>query len=93
MIFVLVSMNRTFLFFGHISSLVFVCFCRNLADLDVLSKSDPMCVMFMKDIKTGTYYEVWKKYEIQTNDIIDINLEKRSNYQVHAYTVFASDAI
>nr|XP_022302615.1 copine-8-like isoform X2 [Crassostrea virginica] len=31
--------------------------CRNLADLDVLSKSDPMCVMFMKDIKTGTYYE------------------------------------
>lgn len=32
--------------------------CRNLADLDVLSKSDPMCVMFMKDIKTNTYYEL-----------------------------------
>lgn len=32
--------------------------CRNLADLDVLSKSDPMCVMFMKDIKSNTYYEL-----------------------------------
>lgn len=32
--------------------------CRNLADLDVLSKSDPMCVLFMKDIKTNTYYEL-----------------------------------
>lgn len=29
-----------------------------MADLDVLSKSDPMCVMFMKDIKTNTYYEL-----------------------------------
>ena len=28
-----------------------------------------MCVMFMKDIKTGTYYEVWKKYKIKINDI------------------------
>lgn len=35
---------------------------RNLADLDVLSKSDPMCVMFMKDIKTNTYYEVKYKF-------------------------------
>ena len=48
-----------------------------------------MCVMFMKDIKTGTYYEVWKKYEIQTNDIIDIYLEKRSTIKY----MFASDAI
>lgn len=32
--------------------------CRHLADLDVLSKSDPMCVLFMKDIKTNTYYEL-----------------------------------
>ncbi|XP_061178881.1 copine-8-like [Saccostrea echinata] len=32
--------------------------CRNLADLDVFSKSDPMCVLFMKDIKTNSYYEV-----------------------------------
>lgn len=32
--------------------------CRNLADLDVLSKSDPMCIMFMKDIKANTYYEL-----------------------------------
>ncbi|XP_062612152.1 copine-8-like [Saccostrea cucullata] len=41
--------------------------CRNLADMDVFSKSDPMCVLFMKDIKTNTFYEHKETIDNQLN--------------------------
>nr|XP_022298416.1 copine-8-like isoform X2 [Crassostrea virginica] len=31
--------------------------CRNLQDKDAFSKSDPVCVLFAKDIRTGSYHE------------------------------------
>lgn len=31
--------------------------CRNLQDKDTFSKSDPMCVLFTKDVRSGSYHE------------------------------------
>ncbi|KAL5014149.1 hypothetical protein ScPMuIL_008419 [Solemya velum] len=31
--------------------------CRNLQDRDTFSKSDPVCVLFTRDVRTSTYYE------------------------------------
>ncbi|XP_062582968.1 copine-8-like, partial [Saccostrea cucullata] len=31
--------------------------CRNLQDKDTFSKSDPMCVLYIKDARTGSYQE------------------------------------
>ncbi|XP_048738770.2 copine-8-like isoform X2 [Ostrea edulis] len=31
--------------------------CRNLQDKDTFSKSDPMCVLFTKDTRSGSYHE------------------------------------
>ncbi|XP_061167969.1 copine-8-like isoform X2 [Saccostrea echinata] len=31
--------------------------CRNLQDKDAFSKSDPMCVLYIKDARTGSYQE------------------------------------
>lgn len=40
---------------------------RNLQDKDTFSKSDPMCVLFTKDTRSGSYHEVrqsrkWNSY-------------------------------
>lgn len=41
--------------------------CRGLRDCDVLSKSDPMCVLFVKDPKSDIYYEFGRSEVIQDN--------------------------
>ncbi|WAR26495.1 CPNE8-like protein [Mya arenaria] len=41
--------------------------CRGLRDLDTFSKSDPMCVMFTKDVKSGQFYEYGRTETIQDN--------------------------
>lgn len=41
--------------------------CRGLRDCDIMSKSDPMCVVFTKDPKSGTYYEFGRSEVIQDN--------------------------
>jgi hypothetical protein len=41
--------------------------CRNLINLDVLSKSDPMCVMYTLDIKSQKYIEYGRTETIMDN--------------------------
>ncbi|BFZ10964.1 hypothetical protein BsWGS_14003 [Bradybaena similaris] len=41
--------------------------CRNLINLDVLSKSDPVCVMYTMDIKTQKFLEYGRTETIQNN--------------------------
>ncbi|KAK7102331.1 copine-8-like [Littorina saxatilis] len=41
--------------------------CRNLRDCDVMSKSDPMCVLFQKDARSEKYFEVGRSEIIQDN--------------------------
>ncbi|KAK3103604.1 hypothetical protein FSP39_020468 [Pinctada imbricata] len=41
--------------------------CRKLRDMDILSKSDPMCVLFTYDLRANTYYEFARTEVIQDN--------------------------
>ncbi|XP_053377222.1 copine-8-like isoform X1 [Mercenaria mercenaria] len=41
--------------------------CRGLRDLDTFSKSDPLCVLFTRDGKTGSYYEFGRTEMISDN--------------------------
>lgn len=41
--------------------------CRGLRDLDTFSKSDPMCVLFTRDAKTGQYFEFGRTETINDN--------------------------
>ncbi|KAJ8302122.1 hypothetical protein KUTeg_021109 [Tegillarca granosa] len=41
--------------------------CRGLRDCDTFSKSDPICVLFTKDIKTGGFYEFGRTEMIKDN--------------------------
>jgi len=41
--------------------------CRNLRDLDYLSKSDPMCVMYTYDLKSQRFLEYGRTEAIQDN--------------------------
>jgi hypothetical protein len=42
-------------------------YCRNLLDRDVLSKSDPVCVVYTKDLRTNQYIEIGRTEQIQNN--------------------------
>lgn len=48
-----------------------------------------MCVMFMKDIKTGTYYEVWKNTKYKQMILLTFIWRKDQTVKY----LFASDAI
>ncbi|KAI8771714.1 copine-9 [Biomphalaria glabrata] len=41
--------------------------CRKLRDLDILSKSDPMCVLFIQDIQSQRYIEIGRTETINNN--------------------------
>ena len=41
--------------------------CSNLADMDVFSKSDPFCVLYMKDTKSGQWLCLDKTETIDNN--------------------------
>ncbi|OWF55814.1 Copine-8 [Mizuhopecten yessoensis] len=53
--------------------------CRGLKDADVFSKSDPMCVLSSKDMKTGSYYEVGRTEMIK--DTLDPDFVKKFTMQ------------
>jgi len=69
--------------------------CTDLADKDYLSKSDPMCVMFMQ--RNGQWYEVGRTEIIQDNlspswakkFVVDYSFEER---QVVKFEVYDSDS-
>lgn len=59
--------------------------CRNLRNADVLSLSDPMCALFMKNPDTGEYHELGrtnmlryskKKFDILTSDTLNPDFPK-----------------
>ena len=41
--------------------------CRNLVDLDILSKSDPQCFVYQKDLYHDRFYEIGRTEEIRDN--------------------------
>ncbi|XP_033745758.1 copine-8-like isoform X3 [Pecten maximus] len=53
--------------------------CRGLKDADLFSKSDPMCVLYTKDKKTGSYYEVGRTEMIK--DTLDPDFVKKFTMQ------------
>ncbi|KAH3880662.1 copine-8-like isoform X2 [Dreissena polymorpha] len=55
--------------------------CRGLRDLDAFSKSDPMCVLFTKDAKTGQFYEFGRTETIQDN----LNPDFVKKFVIHYY--------
>jgi len=69
--------------------------CTDLADKDVLSKSDPLCVMFMQ--RNGQWYEIGRTETIQDTlnpawekkFVVDYSFEER---QVVKFEVYDSDS-
>ncbi|XP_069101628.1 copine-5-like [Argopecten irradians] len=55
--------------------------CRGLKDADLFSKSDPMCVMYTKDRKTGSFYEVGRTEMIK--DTLDPDFVKKFTMQYY----------
>ncbi|KAG4070854.1 hypothetical protein HA402_011080 [Bradysia odoriphaga] len=41
--------------------------CRNLTNMDVMSKSDPFCIVFMKESHQDRYFEVGRTEPIDDN--------------------------
>lgn len=54
---------------------------RNLKDRDAFSKSDPLCVVFSKDLKSNSYYELGRTEMIKDT----LNPEFVKTFQVHYY--------
>jgi Ca2+-dependent lipid-binding protein len=54
--------------------------CRNLADLDLFTKSDPQCVVYIKDSKNLHYTEIGKTEMINNNLNPDFTTSFTINY-------------
>ncbi|XP_064473138.1 copine-8-like isoform X2 [Ornithodoros turicata] len=69
--------------------------CRNLRNLDYTSKSDPMCVVFMMDIKNNQYREVGRTEVIKdclnpdfvTRIVLDYYFEESQRMRFDVYDV------
>jgi Ca2+-dependent lipid-binding protein len=67
--------------------------CSNLIDADILSKSDPMCVLFMKELLSDHYYEVGRTETIDNNlnpkfahrFVVDYLFEERQMLRFEVY--------
>ena len=69
--------------------------CRKLKDLDILSKSDPVCVMFLKDSKSNSWQRLGET-EMMLNNLnpdftksftIDYYFEKQQDIKFELYDV------
>ncbi|RUS87953.1 hypothetical protein EGW08_004231, partial [Elysia chlorotica] len=69
--------------------------CRKLRDLDVFSKSDPMCVVYTQDVKSQRYVEYERTETIQDNlnpefakkVVIDYFFEEAQRLKFEVYDV------
>lgn len=41
--------------------------CRNLLDRDTFSKSDPVCILYQKDLRTNQYSEIGRTEQIKNS--------------------------
>ncbi|XP_059152171.1 copine-8-like [Physella acuta] len=72
--------------------------CRNLRDLDVFSKSDPLCVLYIQDLLTRKYIEAGRTEIIKDNlnpefakkFIVDYNFEQCQRLKFELYDVDSS---
>ncbi|KAL4235385.1 Copine-9 [Mactra antiquata] len=72
--------------------------CRNLRDKDVFSKSDPMCVLYVRDVKSNTYYEFGRtemikdtlKPDFVKKFIMDYYFEESQKLKFEIYDVDSS---
>ena len=71
--------------------------CRGLRDLDLMSKSDPQCIVFMKDSYQEKYFEVGRTEEVKNNlnpdfvrkVIVNFNFEMVQKIRFEVYDIDA----